>query len=108
MIWIAKYIYTLDHRHCFVWIEIDMLIKDQFPVKNESQILPQFLEMKDGSSNERKIKGKRIENPLEPSKMKDFSFWMFNYKSEFWKKDRYYIVTIKETRIGNWKWFALW
>ena len=82
-------------------------MKGQFPVKNESQVLLQFLGAKDGSFNERKIKGRRIETPLGPIKMKDFSFWMFNYKSEFWKKDRHYIVTTKETEIENWKWFAL-
>jgi len=58
-------------------------MKGQFPVKNESQILPQFLGAKDGSSNREKIKRRRIETPLGPSKIKDFSLQMFNYKSEF-------------------------
>jgi len=36
-------------------------------------------------------------------KMKDFSFWIFNYKFKFWKKYYYYIVTTKEIEIENWK-----
>ena len=39
--------------------------------------------------------------------MKDFSFWVFNYETEFWKKIRDDIVTIKKQGIWKWEKFAL-
>ena len=52
----------------------------------------------DPSSGERS-RGGRIEGALGSVKMKNFSFGVFNYKTELFKQIGHYIITIKKTTV---------
>ena len=78
-----------------------MLIKGEFPIKDEFQIFPQIFGGEYETSNRWEIEWRRIEETVQSVEIEDFSFGVFYNKAELIQKFGYYIIVTKEARIGN-------
>ena len=80
--WVSKDFHTLDCGYCPIGIIINMLMEEEFPIKDESQIFPQVFGGEYKTSNGWEIEWKRIGEAMQSVEMEDFSFGVFYNKAK--------------------------
>ena len=104
---VSKNFHTLDHWDCLVGIEVDMLMKQNFSIKDEPQIFPSIFGIEHKATYGWKVKRRWIERPIWPGKVENFSFGVSYMETKLHRKRWNNIVTIEKKRVRNQKRFAL-
>ena len=71
----------------------------QLSIKYESQVLPSIVGSKNVASQQREVKWRRVEGTMESVEVKNFSFGVFNNKTEFFEKIGKDIITTVKTTV---------
>ena len=82
---VSKYFYVLDSWQSFVQIKFDVLSRWKLSVKNKSKIIPSIFGMKNEISKATEVQKGKVEYFMQSREIKDFSFSMFNNKSELFE-----------------------
>jgi len=82
-------------------------MKCQLSIKYESQILPSTIGSKNVASQQREVKRRRVEDTMGSVEVKNFSFGVFDNKTNFFEKIGKDTITTVKTTVQNVKRFAL-